>query len=91
MEILLPATTDHITLFSSHFAGTLEHGRPVLYGVAHVTQHAVQLFFQSLAVCRAHNAVNNVCAIRDPKMKAAQLKLAREALATAMALLERKK
>ena len=39
-------------------------------------------------VRRVHNALNNANRLRDPKMKAAELKLAREELDKAIAILE---
>ena len=39
-------------------------------------------------VRRVHNALNNANRVRDPKMKAAELKLAREELDKAIAILE---
>ena len=40
-------------------------------------------------VRRVQNALNNAFLVRDPKMKAAELKLAREELDKAIAILER--
>ena len=42
-------------------------------------------------VRRVQNALNNACLLRDPIMKASELKLAREELDKAIAILERTK